>query len=139
MPDPAAPRSVAPLSSRVTLGQLLNHVRVPGACGVWVDGPLRPPSSLQLRVHTPDTALDLVLSADLGLLIRRTCRVLVRRGGAVACLDVGELDAIRCLEVALAGGTPVLHPLHHTSPEAVLAGQAALGAAVTGSRVRYLG
>ena len=133
-------RILAPLSPRVTLGQLLN--RAPGAgqaCGVWITGPPGPARPLPLRIHLSGTALNLVLSSDLGVLLQRTARVLVRRGSAIVCLDARQLAAGRHLEIVAPDGHSGLLPLRDATPERLLSACAAEGKAVASSRVRYLG
>ena len=138
MPGTRQPSCLTPLSPRITLGQLLHHAPAAGACGLWLEGLFTGAAPSSLRLHAPTATLDLVLSSDLGLLIRRTSTVLVRHQNAISCLGVERLAAMRLLEIEAAAGA-VVHPLCDASPEGLLAGYAAAHSVVSASRIRYLG
>ncbi len=141
------PDAIAPLSLRVTLGQLLRHAAPPGVYGVWIEADiprLRPsfaphpsPLPLAILVRCRTGSATLVVGADLAGIAARVARVIVRSGSAVACLESAAVRACRQLEITAAGGACVRYPLDSSSPEAVLADSLAAGRAVAASRIVY--
>ena len=134
----ASPPSILPLSSRVTLGQLLAATGGGGIFGVWTDcGPLgRPPYILRIQGVA---GVTLLLGRDLGALIDRVAVVLARRRGRVEAVASERLRDGRWLELRPSAQSALLQPLARTNPEGVLAILASRGVAADSSRVRYLG
>lgn len=73
--------------------------------GVWLRGCIRP---LALRCRGPYGTRHLLVSEDLGFLLRRCARVALRDGRLVRAVPAGALLGCRVLEIILA--TPYLPP-----------------------------
>jgi hypothetical protein len=71
--------------------------------GIWLRGCRRPQA---LRCDQPSGPRHLLVSDDLGYLLRRCSRVAVRDGGEVRAVPAGVLVGCRVLEIVLA--TPYL-------------------------------
>ena len=142
-----------PLSTRHSLNELLSHARPSEALGAWVRGCSRG----QHIVRIGGAAAGRVLaSPDLGFLLNRCDRVLVREGELPVVVGAEALIAWRSLQVATAtpylpglerlkavfpglcaNDTTMRVPLGAHEPEEVLACCLAEGIQVTGSRVIY--
>lgn len=141
-----------PLPPDVLLSALLRDVRQGGTLGAWVSG-----CSVGRRVYRAyEPRVSLLLSADLGFLLGRCTRVVVREGERPVILDADTIIQWRALQVATAtpwlpgcerlvalfpgierraGG--MLIPVWQRSPEEILAQCLASGLQITGSRVTY--
>jgi hypothetical protein len=129
--------AVVPLSSRVTLGQLLALAPPPGVYGVWIADGVGRGGITPIRLCSDAGGVTLLLAADLAALTARTVRVLVRRRGRIACLPSDTLRTRRQLEITRLDGGSTLHPLGALTPEIFLADCAAAGRSVAGSRIVY--
>jgi hypothetical protein len=96
------PGSPAPLPPSTRLSTVIHLMRPGTASGVWLRG------SDRLRLLHLAGARRLLLSRDLGLLLRRCQRIAVRHGGRVDQLSASQLVRCRVLEIVL--GTPYLPP-----------------------------
>jgi hypothetical protein len=142
-----------PLSTRHSLSELLAHARPSEALGAWVRGCSRGQHIVRIGCAA---ACRVLASPDLGFLLNRCDRILVRDGELPVVVGAETLIAWRSLQVATA--TPYLHglerlrmlfpdfecndkallvPLGVRRPEEVLASCLAEGIQVTGSRVVY--
>jgi hypothetical protein len=143
-----------PLPSKLGLGDLLTHARPREPLGAWVSGC----SPGQRIYRTRDTAASLLLSQDLGFLLTRCSRIVVRSGERPVLLKADTIIQWRALQVATATpylpGLPRLHamfpglrvstagllvPVGKESPEQVLAVCLEEGVRVSGSRIVYEG
>lgn len=144
-----------PLLPDLSLSKLLDHASPDGVLGAWVRGCA---SRLSIyRVHST-AGRRLLACPDLGYLLTRCNRVVVREGDRPVALDAETVIQWRALQVATA--TPYLPgleslrrlfpglrlysndlvvPLHGRSAEEILACCMAEGVQVTGSRVVYGG
>jgi hypothetical protein len=142
-----------PLSTRHSLSELLAHARPSESLGAWVRGCSRGQHIVRIGRAA---ACRVLASPDLGFLLNRCDRVLVREGELPVVLDAETLIAWRSLQVATA--TPylpglerlkavfpglcasemtMLVPLGAHDPEEILACCLAEGIQVTGSCVVY--
>jgi hypothetical protein len=145
--------SPAPLPPSSPLALILATVRRGERVGAWVRG-------VGQRVRLGCVAqlgIRLVVSADLGALLRRCDRIAVRRQGAPVLLPADELIGLRVLEVVL--GLPYLPdterlrtlypglrvhegvlalPIGRDSPEEALGLCAAGRIPVVATRIRYV-
>jgi hypothetical protein len=144
-----------PLLPDLPLSELLAKARATEALGAWVRG-----SCPRQRIYRVDHggAGHVLVSSDLGFLLTRCDRVVVREGHRPVVLEAATIIQWRALQVATA--TPylpglerlrilfpglqsrsngVLVPLCEHSPEEVLARCLAEGVQVIGSRVVYAG
>jgi hypothetical protein len=96
------PGSPAPLPPGTRLSALIGLIPPGTATGVWLRG-----CALPRLLHLPGPR-RLLLSPDLGALLRRCQRIAVRHGGRVDLLSASQLVRCRVLEVVL--GTPFLPP-----------------------------
>jgi hypothetical protein len=149
---PGSPARVHPSWPLVSLLPLAD---AGGVLGVWLRGCRRP---LGVRCGWPPGPRHLLVSDDLGYLIRRCSRVAVRDGGEVRVVSASVLVGCRVLEIVLA--TPYLPtphqlrrlfpaarvcegvvalPLGLGSPEEALALCAAEGLPVSETRIAYRG
>ena len=138
-----------PLRSLITLAP--PHA----ALGVWLRGCTRVQA---VRSRGPDGPRQLVVSEDLGYLLRRCSLIAFRDADSVTAAPAGELVRYRVLEIVLA--VPYLPPVHQLhelfpdarvrhgvvalpiglgSPEEVLALCAAEGLPVAATRIAYRG
>jgi len=142
-----------PLPSHLSLRNLLYHTRSTETLGVWLSG-----CSQRQRIYAVRVAGgSLHVSADLGLLLARCCRIAVRQGERPVVLEADTLLQWRALQVATAPPYlpglarlralfPGLHattngllvPVRQESPEEVLALCVEEGVRVTGSRIVYV-
>jgi hypothetical protein len=147
-----------PLSDHLPLSALLAHVSPAEFLGVWVRGSAHElPQRLALYSVSRSGCGRVLASADLGLLLARCNRILVRQGKAPVVLPAETLIQWRALQVATATpylpgvehlrgffpglratDTALLVPLRWQSPEEVLARCVAEGIQVTASRVVYV-
>jgi hypothetical protein len=139
-----------PLSSDLPLQWLLRQVRPRAVLGAWVRQ-----STNKLQIHCR-TASRILVSADLGLLLRRCSRVAIREGTQPVVLQAELLIQWRVLQVVTA--TPYLPGLERLSdifrtahldptgfqipiptrtPEEVLGECLAYGIPVAGTRIVY--
>lgn len=129
---------LAPLSLRITLGELLIHAPAAAVCGVWIEpDPDRPLPRLPVSVYSGAGTLTLLLGADLAGLAVRTAQVLVRRGAEVRCVRSEALRALRRLEITDGEGRRARRVLGGSMPEAALADWLAAGRSVAASRIVY--
>lgn len=143
-----------PLPSDLPLSFLLDQVRPPENLGAWTRC-----SANHLRIR--DTARRshgrLLVSADLGCLLRHCNRVALRQGPSPVILDANTVIRWRTLQVVTAlphlpglerlaelfpgvthcSAAELLIPIPAWSPEEVLAECLATGIPVTGSRIVY--
>lgn len=141
-----------PLPPDVRLCALLVDVCQGGTLGAWVSR--CSPGQRVYRAY--DLSVSLLLNADLGFLLSRCARVVVREGERPVSLDADTIIQWRALQVATAtpwlpgcerlvalfpgierraGG--MLIPLRQRSPEEILAQCLASGLEITGSKVTY--
>lgn len=143
-----------PLSSHLTLRSLLAHARPHETLGAWVFG-----CSHRQRIHeTRSARASLLVSPDLGFLLTRCCRIVVREGERPVALEADTVIQWRALQVATATPYlpgfarlqalfPGLHvttsgfliPVGKESPEEALALCVEEGMRVSGSRIVYVG
>lgn len=142
-----------PLSSTVTLRELLGHSRPPAQLGAWMRGGVR-----RMLIHEvpPRSRYPVLASTDLGFLLRRCAEVAVREGNRTVVLPSEAVIEWRALQVATA--TPYLPgldrleavfpglrathsgflvPVARKSAEEVLALCLERGMRVNGSRIVY--
>lgn len=144
-----------PLPPDFLLSHLLAYVRPRATLGAWLRGPIR---RLYLYQAQRTGGGRVIVSPDLGLLLRHCARVAVREEERMVVLDAETVIQWRALQVATA--TPYLPgaerlgtlfpglrsneqgflvPVRARSPEEVLARCVAEGVRVTGSRIVYHG
>jgi len=142
-----------PLSSRHSLGELLAHARPCETLGAWVRG--CSPGQHIVRIGGA-AAYRVLASSDLGLLLSRCDRILLREAERPVLLEASALIEWRALQVATAtpylpglerlkalfpglcaSDTTMRVPLGAHEPEEVLACCLAEGIQVTGSSVVY--
>lgn len=99
------PGSPARIHSRWPLRSLLPLAGASTALGVWLRGCVRPQA---VRCRGPDGPCQLLISDDLGYLLRRCGRIALRDGSTVRVVAAGVLVGCRVLEIVLA--TPYLPP-----------------------------
>lgn len=129
---------LAPLSLRVTLGEILLHAPAAGICGVWVEpDPDHPLPRLPISVASRAGTVALLLGPDLAGLAVCTAQVLVRRGPDVCCIGSDVLRELRRLEITDARGRRMRRALGASPPESVLADWLAAGRSVAASRIVY--
>ena len=142
-----------PLSTRHSLSELLAHACPSESLGAWVRGCSRGQHIVRIGCAA---ACRVLASPDLGFLLNRCDRILVREGEVPVVVGAEALIAWRSLQVATA--TPylpglerlrllfpdidfnekaLLIPLGIRCPEEVLASCLAEGIPVAGSRVVY--
>jgi hypothetical protein len=142
-----------PLPSACPLGLLLPLIQGRKQVGAWVRGSRR---ELRLHVHSAGQASPILLSRDLGYLLRQCCWVAVRIGKQAVVLAAEEL--IRCRALQVVTGTPYLPsaerlmgifpeielgsagfsiPIQHQLPEEVLSLCLTHGIPVAESRIDY--
>jgi hypothetical protein len=141
-----------PLSSHLTLRSLFAHARPHETLGAWLSG-----CSHWQRINgTSGARASLLLSPDLGFLLTRCSRVVVREGERPVALEADTVIQWRALQVATATPYlpgferlqtlfPGLHvtpsgfliPVGKESPEEVLALCVEEGMRVSGSRIVY--
>ena len=145
---PDAPSRLLPA---VRLAAVLSIARPGEQLGVWMRGTRR---TLRLRINRR----ALLISTDLGALLRWCNRIAVRCQGQTAVVEaedliawrtlrvvtgtpcLRELDRLRFLVPGLAvSGTNLTLPLGLDGPEEALAACAATGVAVVSSRIEYRG
>jgi hypothetical protein len=97
------PGSPARLRPAISLRSLIPLARPGSVLGVWLRGCLRPAA---IRCRAPDGARHLLVAQDLGYLLCRCARVVVRDGERLTPVPSGVLVGWRVLEVVLA--TPYL-------------------------------
>jgi hypothetical protein len=97
-----------PLSSDVTLRELLGYGHLTGQLGAWMRGGVR-----RLHIHkvSPHSRLSVLASADLGFLLKHCRQVAVREGDRTMVLVSETVIEWRALQVATA--TPYLPGLDH--------------------------
>ncbi len=121
--------------------------------GVWVRGARH---QLRVHVHSAGRVGPILISRDLGYLLRRCCSVVVRIGKQAVVLAAEEL--IRCRALQVVTGTPYLPsaerlrgilpelelgsagfsiPIRHQLPEEVLSLCLTHGIPVAASRIAY--
>jgi len=143
-----------PLWSQLSLRSLLVHTRPNEMLGAWVSGCSHPQRINAVR----RAGGSLLLSPDLGFLLTRCPRIVVRAAAQPVVLDADTVIQWRALQVATA--TPYLTglarveamfpglqtttsgflvPVRKRSPEEVLALCLEEGLRVTGSRIVYVG
>ena len=148
---PGSPVRVRPA---ISLRSLIPLARPGSVLGVWLRGCLRPAA---IRCPAPGGARHLLVAQDLGYLLCRCARVVVRDGERLTPVPSGVLVGWRVLEVVLA--TPYLPrpeqlrelfpaarvheglltlPLGLGSAEEALAVCAAEGVPVAATRIAYL-
>jgi hypothetical protein len=142
-----------PLLPDLPLSELLAKARATEALGAWVRG-----SCPRQRIYRVDhgAAGHVLVSSDLGFLLARCDRVVVREGDRPVVLEAATIIQWRALQVATAtpylpglerlrtlfpalqaGASELLVPLQSQSPEEVLARCLAEGVRVEGSRIVY--
>ena len=94
------PGSPAPLPPATPLAALLNLVAPGTTAGVWLRG------GSAARVLQLPGARRVTVAPDLGVLLRRCERIVVRHGGRLDLLSASQLVRCRVLEIVL--GTPFL-------------------------------
>lgn len=144
-----------PLTSNLPLHCLLAHARLRELLGAWVSSP---PQRRRICVHRAGGApASLLLSHDLGFLLTRCCRVVLRGGEQLSVLDAGTIIRWRAIQVATASpylpglarlqalfpgfratADGFLVPVPQGSPEEVLGLCIEEGVRVTGSRIVYI-
>ncbi len=93
-----------PLPSGCPLGLLLPLLHGRKQVGVWVRGSRR---QLRLHIHSAAARVSpILISRDVGYLLRRCCSVAVRIGKQAVVLPAEEL--IRCRALQVVTGTPYL-------------------------------
>jgi hypothetical protein len=141
-----------PLSPEIRLSDLLRHISPARELGAWVSGC---PSGRRLNL-AQGRPVSLLLSADLGFLLHRCSRIVVRQGEKPSTLNAESIIQWRALQVVtatpwlpgyqrLAEQLPGVHlkpdgvvvPLRTRSPEEVLAECLASGLQISSSRVIY--
>ena len=143
-----------PLSSDVTLRELLGHGSPSSQLGAWIRGGLR-----RMHIHEVPTRVrgPVLASTDLGFLLRRCAKVAVREGNRTIVLASETVIEWRALQVATATpylpgldrlealfpGLRITHrgllvPVANKSAEEVLALFREEGMRVNGSRIVYL-
>jgi hypothetical protein len=140
-----------PLPSHHPLTLLLDQVRPRETLGAWTRE-----STHRLEIHCARGG-RLLVSADLGFLLGRCSRVVLREGSTPVILDADTVIGWRTLQVITAlphlpgmdrlaqqypgiitwGPLTFLIPIHPSSPEEVLVQCLATGMQVTGSHVVY--
>jgi hypothetical protein len=103
-----------PLPPSILLQQLLTHARPPGTLGAWVRG------SVQL-IHLYEAGYRavgrLLVDADLGRLLGRCDRIVLRQGTRVVVLDAATIIQWRALQVVTSmPHLPDLHKLMQMLP-----------------------
>ena len=107
-----------PLPHDIPVHQLLAYARQPGTLGAWVRGSVR---TLHLYESASGDSHRLLIGPDLGLLLSRCDRVVLRTGTHPVVLDAEAIIRWRVLQVVTA--TPHLPPLERLNeifPEARL-------------------
>jgi hypothetical protein len=107
-----------PLPHDIPVHQLLAYARQPGTLGAWVRGSVR---TLHLYESASGDSHRLLIGPDLGHLLRRCDRVVLRTGTHPVVLDAEAIIRWRVLQVVTA--TPHLPPLERLNeifPEARL-------------------
>ncbi len=127
------PAAILPLDPAIPLIDVLRAAPPGEPCGVWITAGTPDPSGGCVRWGGGGT---LIVSSDLGALLRIVNAVLVRHGEEVMALSSTVLALTRMLEV-MSGPAPPARVALHGSPEEILSAWAAEGRRVTGSRVRY--
>lgn len=110
------PGSPARVHPSWALRSVLPLAEAGSVLGVWLRGCRRPQG---VRYDEPSGPRYLLVSDDLGYLLRRCSRVAVRDGGEVRAVSAGVLVGCRVLEIVLA--TPYLpapHQLRRLFPAA---------------------
>jgi hypothetical protein len=142
-----------PLPADTRLPELLSYAQASGVLGAWVRG-CSPGQRLYELRHPAGGRV--IAGPDLGFLLARCHRVVLRQGEAPLVLDAETVIRWRALQVATAtpflpgaerlralypglqsSGNGLLVPLRAQSPEEVLAHCLMEGISVTGSRVVY--
>jgi hypothetical protein len=95
-----------PLPHDIPIHQLLAYARQPGILGAWVRGSVR---TLHLYESASGDSHRLLIGPDLGLLLSRCDRVVLRAGTHPVVLDAEAIIRWRVLQVVTA--TPHLPPL----------------------------
>jgi hypothetical protein len=95
-----------PLPHDIPVHQLLAYARQPGTLGAWVRGSVR---TLHLYESASGDSHRLLIGPDLGLLLGRCDRVVLRMGTLPVVLDAEAIIRWRVLQVVTA--TPHLPPL----------------------------
>jgi hypothetical protein len=142
-----------PLPHDIPLSQFLAYARQPGTLGAWVRGSVR---TLHLYESASGASHRLLIGPDLGYLLRRCDRVVLRTGTNPVVLDAETIIRWRVLQVVTA--TPhlpslerlheVFHsahldssgfrvPISSATPEHVLAECLTRGIPVRESRIIY--
>jgi hypothetical protein len=96
------PGSPAPLPPGTRLSAIIGLIPPDTPTGVWLRG-----CAVPRPLHLPGQR-RLLLSRDLGALLRRCRQIVVRHGGRIDLLSASQLVRCRVLEVVL--GTPFLPP-----------------------------
>lgn len=130
-------QDVEPLDLLVPFAAVLTHARAGAVSGVWLAAEVRAPAPLHVRLGPGNRWASLLISADLGALVRCVPAVLVRRAGRLWLAPADRLVALRKLELKGPAGAAV-HSLSDATAEELLAARASSGARVTASQVRYL-
>lgn len=130
-------QDVEPLDLLVPFAAVLAHLRPGTVSGVWLAADVRSIAPLHARVGPGARWAALLVSEDLGMLLRCVPAVLVRRDGDLWLAPAETLGALRKLEVTRPSGAAI-HSLADATPEELLAAAVCSDTRVITSRVRYL-